>query len=580
MTRSRLVLALAVTLIAAAVASAEGPTTPWQRLYLEGIRLESERQWRPAMDRFERAASLHPEPEAGVGFGPVGELDYDPYVHLARCALESDAPAFVVRRALERSARAGVTPRADLKRLAEQLARKSPAGRLAERALPSPTEPPTPEAEPSATAVPTIPPTPTPSVGRIRFPDLPEQAAVALDGRALPAGTAEAEVGPGGHHVVIAVGGVTLVDLAVEVAAGETVTVIAAPTDAPGTASPTVTPTAPPVSATPPPRRTWTALGPRLATIAAAAAVLAAAGLVLAMGRRRRRRALEITPTERMPGAPPPAGSGREVGPYRLLERLGAGGMATTWRAVRSSDGREVAVKLPHEHCLDDPRFRARFLREGRLGTQLHHPNIVRLLDAGEDDGQPYLAMELVRGRTLRDLLAAAGALPVERSLEVARQVAEALDYAHSKGVVHRDLKPENLMTRPDATVLVMDFGIARVEDGGGLTTTSVFMGTPTYAAPEAIAGEPCDGRQDLYALGLILYEMLAGSPPFTETTPLELLKRHVDGPPPDRARLGRAVPDPVWAVIERLTARRPEHRFPHAEALLVELNAVRRDLE
>lgn len=272
--------------------------------------------------------------------------------------------------------------------------------------------------------------------------------------------------------------------------------------------------------------------------------------------------------------------AGRVFGPYVVEGRLGTGGMATTYLARRTSDGKEVALKVPHEHCLDDESFRRRFVREGNLGSQLHHPNIVRILEAGEEGETPYMAMELVRGTTLRELLRTAGELPLQTVLDVVRQVAEALDYAHSKGVVHRDLKPENLMLLPDGRLVVMDFGIARVEGGAGLTATSVFVGTPAYAAPEAIQGEPADHRVDLYALGVLMVEMLEGGLPYAGSNPLEQLRAHVEGRLLQREELKRPIPDDVWELIRGLTARNPEERFPTAEAFLVALRTVIRRRE
>jgi serine/threonine-protein kinase len=316
------------------------------------------------------------------------------------------------------------------------------------------------------------------------------------------------------------------------------------------------------------------------------AIVLAALVLVLLiilgslMWRRRRRGPnLEAARTRRL--ASPPGGlTGYTFGPYEIVGKLGSGGMATTYRARRSSDGKEVALKIPHDTCLEDETFRKRFLREGALGAQLHHPNLVRIIEASEDHGMPFIVMELVRGVTLRDVLAMTGQLPLDRALDLTRQTAEALDYAHSKGVIHRDLKPENLMVLPDNRLMVMDFGIARVEGGGGLTSTSVVMGTPAYTAPESLAREPVDHRADLYALGMILFEMLEGAGPFPGANPLEQLQAHLEGKFPDRSELARPLPDAIWNLILRLVARNPDDRFPGAEALLVELGAIIRDVE
>jgi eukaryotic-like serine/threonine-protein kinase len=206
---------------------------------------------------------------------------------------------------------------------------------------------------------------------------------------------------------------------------------------------------------------------------------------------------------------------------------LGRGGMATTFRGRRASDGTEVALKVPHEGCLADPSFLAHFVREGQLGEQLHHPRIVRIVAAGEEGGRPYLAMELLPGRTLKRELAERGPLELRRALEVARDMAEALDYAHLKGIIHRDLKPENVMILPDGSVKVMDFGIARPADQSSLTSSNLFLGTPLYAAPEMVDPRHIDQRVDLCALGIILFEMLEGTTPFVADSPFRVLELH-----------------------------------------------------
>jgi serine/threonine-protein kinase len=277
-----------------------------------------------------------------------------------------------------------------------------------------------------------------------------------------------------------------------------------------------------------------------------------------------------------------PAGAGgswtttrpRRIGGYRVSGELGRGGMATTYRAERLRDGLPVAIKVPHE--AGDPTYQERFLREGRLGETLHHPRIVRIVEAGEEGGRPFLALELIPGTTLREAMEAAGGpYPVARALTIARDIAEALDYAHGKGVVHRDLKPENVMLLPDGTVKVMDFGVARIEGQPGLTTSRFFFGSPVYAAPELVDPLSVDHRADLYSLGVILFELLEGRPPFAHESVFKLLEMHQREPLPDPAALDHPPPPEVWKVIARLLAKEPARRYGSAQVLLADLRAL-----
>jgi len=564
-----LVAAIAVA-ATAAPAHAQG-LQPWQRHYLRGLELEVRGNYQAATRELGIARKLRPEPRREVDFGAAGRLPYDPYYHLAYCLARIGGSPAVVRRLAERSLHAGITPTARLEELRSyMIEREQRLGHLpGPPPTPVPTDVPTPAPRPTRAHRPATPtPTATPAVGLLRIPELPPEATVAVDGRGYPPGTGEIELPPGDHHLTIAAGSHELYDRTVAVTAGAEVEIVLPPAGIPNPAA----------APTPPPHRAPGRY--RTAGIAAGALLIVAivAGVLL-LRRRRVASPMEITPTRRL--ATPPGGlGGHDFGPYLIIDRLGSGGMATTYRAQRVSDGKEVAIKIPHDRCLEDDSFRRRFVREGQLGSQLHHPNIVRIIEAGEVKELPYIAMELVRGTTLRALLAAAGELPLERALDITRQVAEALDYAHSKGVIHRDLKPENLMIQPEGAVLVMDFGIARIAGGPGLTATSVFMGTPSYAAPEAVAKEAVDHRMDLFALGIILFEMLEGAPPFAGANPLEQLQRHLKGDFPTRDELKRALPEAVWALLLRLVARRPEDRFANAEELLVALRGLIRQTE
>jgi serine/threonine-protein kinase len=283
----------------------------------------------------------------------------------------------------------------------------------------------------------------------------------------------------------------------------------------------------------------------------------------------------------RTPGAWPPADQGpglpsEVVGPYRLDRLLGRGGFADTFFARHEITGQVVALKLPHPHRADDPEFRARFRLEARLGALLDHPNLVRILDPGPEEGRPYLAMEYVPGERLDERLQARGALPLMEALNTARQVAEAMAHAHAHGVVHRDLKPGNILLTPGGAK-VMDLGIARVMDAETVTTTYAFLGTPLYAAPEAQLKTHVGPAADRYSLGVILFHMLAGQPPFQGETPFEILDRHRSALPPDLQALRPEAPGTLLRLVIRLLDKEPDQRPDDAEITrtLIDLEAA-----
>ena len=256
-------------------------------------------------------------------------------------------------------------------------------------------------------------------------------------------------------------------------------------------------------------------------------------------------------------------------GDYSLVRRIGKGGMAVVYEAERR--GQTLAVKRPLSGFLDDDRFRERFLREAELGRTLHHPNIIRIFDRGQVEQTPFLAMELIRGETLAARLDREGRLDVAQAARLVAQVAEALDYAHSKGVIHRDLKPSNIMIEASGAVKVMDYGIARAQHLEGLTTTGAFLGTPSYVAPETVeaASQPAS---DLYSLGVVLFEMLTGSLPFGGDTAFAVLKNHCTTPPPAPSSLNYALPAELDRLVLRLLSKDPSDR-PSAEELRNELS-------
>jgi serine/threonine-protein kinase len=244
--------------------------------------------------------------------------------------------------------------------------------------------------------------------------------------------------------------------------------------------------------------------------------------------------------------------------------------MASVYKAERR--GEVSALKRPLPAFLEQPEFLERFQREAEIGRTLHHPNIVRILERGAVEGVPYFTMELVPGETLAAHLHHAGAMEPRLATGIVVQVAEALDYAHLKGVVHRDLKPSNVMVLEDGTAKVMDYGIARARRFEGLTLAGAFLGSPEYVAPEAIEGQVIDARSDLYSLGVIFYETLTGRRPFTADTPFAVLRQHltVDPVPPSQIRPG--VPPELERIVLRLLDKQAERRHAGAEELVLEL--------
>jgi serine/threonine-protein kinase len=244
--------------------------------------------------------------------------------------------------------------------------------------------------------------------------------------------------------------------------------------------------------------------------------------------------------------------------------------MASVFKAERR--GELSALKRPLALFLDDPHFLERFLREAEIGRTLNHPNIVRIHERGEVEGVPYFTMELVEGKTLDRFVRARGPADPRTAASIVAQVAEALDFAHTKGVVHRDLKPSNIIMLPDGDVKVMDFGIARARRFEGLTATGAFMGTPEYVAPEMIEGSGTEPRSDLYSLGVIFFELLTGQRPFTGDTPFAVLRKHATEEVPPPSRLEHGVPPELDAIVRHLLRKTPAERPASAEELVVAL--------
>jgi serine/threonine-protein kinase len=264
---------------------------------------------------------------------------------------------------------------------------------------------------------------------------------------------------------------------------------------------------------------------------------------------------------------------------YELVSLLGSGGMARVFLARDQVLQRDVAVKVLRELFASDPVFLARFTREALHAARLSHPGVVTIFDAGVDQGTAYLVMELVHGRTVQQVLADDGRLPIGRSVRIAADVCEVLEVAHRAGVVHRDIKPGNILLSVDGRTRVFDFGIARTNGSAGLTEISTVIGTAAYLSPEQAAGEPAGPQSDLYSLGCVLEEMLTGAPPFTAETPVALLHRHVhDEPEPPSARrpeVGAALDAAVLHLLTKYPADRPADAAEARHEVLAALDTV-----
>jgi eukaryotic-like serine/threonine-protein kinase len=274
------------------------------------------------------------------------------------------------------------------------------------------------------------------------------------------------------------------------------------------------------------------------------------------------------------------------AGRYRLKQPIAKGGMAEVWEADDDVLGRSVAIKLLLPEYAADPTFIERFRREAIAAARLAHPNIVSTFDTGVDaslggEGLAFIVMELVDGRTLKDVLSERGPLDAHEATTLAAQVAGALHYAHEAGIVHRDVKPANILLCPDGRVKVADFGIAKAALSDvnfadfDLTGTGMVVGTAKYLSPEQFEGLPVDRRSDVYALGVVLYEMLCGRPPFTGNTDMAIGIQHVDHKPLSPRQVRAGIPKPVEAIVLKAMAKAPDHRYPTAAALQSALLSV-----
>ena len=259
-------------------------------------------------------------------------------------------------------------------------------------------------------------------------------------------------------------------------------------------------------------------------------------------------------------------------GRYRLDAQIGTGGMSTVYRAFDSVLERRVAVKLMHREIAADTDQLERFRREARAVAQLSHPHIVGVIDAGEEDGRPYIVFEYVEGETLKDRIRRMGRLPVDEAIAYAIEISRALEAAHARHIVHRDVKPQNVLIDEEGSAKVTDFGIARSLDEEGLTADGRVLGTTDYVSPEQALGHDVNGQCDIYSLGVVLFEMLTGDVPFHGENQVAVAMKHVREDLPDVQMRRPEVSAGLAAILDRMTDKHLEHRYPDAHTLEADL--------
>ena len=273
---------------------------------------------------------------------------------------------------------------------------------------------------------------------------------------------------------------------------------------------------------------------------------------------------------------------GQMLGPYRIINQIGKGGMATVYKAYQPSVDRYVAVKVLPSQLAESKEFATRFQQEARIIAKLEHPHILPVFDYGESDGVSYFVMRYMDAGTLKEKMIEGRPLPLSDIDRLFTQLAEALSYAHSRGIIHRDLKPANVLIDSHGNVFLTDFGIAKLLESASprLTQTDAIMGTPAYISPEQAQGHPVDQRSDIYSLGIILYEMVTGSVPFTAETPLAVLFKHISDPLPPPSLVKPDIPPVIEQVLLKALAKDPRDRFATAAEFVAAWERALRDKE
>src|ERR671932_355877 len=265
-------------------------------------------------------------------------------------------------------------------------------------------------------------------------------------------------------------------------------------------------------------------------------------------------------------------------GRYRIIRKLGSGGMANVYLAEDQELGRRVAINILNDRHAGDDQFIERFRREAKNAAGLSHPNIVSIFDRGEAEGTYYIAMEFLDGRSLKELIVTRGPAPIARSIEYTRQILAALAHAHRHGIVHRDIKPHNVVVNSDGRLKVTDFGIAR-SGASQMTEVGSIIGTAQYLSPEQARGAPVDQRSDVYSVGVVLYEMLTGRVPYTGDTALEIAMKHLQEVPTPPSELRPEIPEDPDMIAMRALSKDSADRYQTAEEMEADLNRVARGL-
>ena len=270
---------------------------------------------------------------------------------------------------------------------------------------------------------------------------------------------------------------------------------------------------------------------------------------------------------------------GSTIGRYKIIERLGGGGMGEVFKAEDTTLGRPVALKFLAAQLLDDGEAKQRFLREAKAAAAISHPNICHVYEIGEEGGKTFLAMAYLQGEPLADHIAK-GPLPFEKVLDIGRQVAEGLEAAQEKGIIHRDIKPANIIVDAKGRATILDFGLARLNEASKLTRADQTIGTAAYMSPEQSQGAKVDRRTDIWALGCVLYEMVCGRRPFQGVYDQALLYEIVHEQPEPLTSLRTGVPMEIERIVGKCLAKNPDQRYQGCTDLLVDLKALQKSQE